>query len=62
MKIPMFRITISYDDEKKLFIPEIETTEASEKLERRDQVGIIEQCVGVITRAIASCREKELWQ
>ena len=56
----MFRITISYDDEKKLFIPEIETTEASEKLERRDQVGIIEQCVGVITRAIASCREKEL--
>lgn len=58
MKVPMFRITISYDSDRKLFIPEIETTEAGEKLERRDQVAVIEQCVDVITKAIKSCRDK----
>ena len=58
MKVPMFRIVISYDDEKKLFVPEIETTEVGEKLDRREQVEIIEQCVNVITKAIKSCRDK----
>ena len=58
MKVPMFRITISYDSDRKLFIPEVETTEAGEKLERRDQVAVIEQCVDVITRAIKSCKDK----
>lgn len=54
MKVPMFKITISYDDEKKVFIPELQHTEVSEKLSRREQVEIIEQCVTVITKAIKS--------
>ena len=58
MKVPMFRIVISYDDERKLFVPEIETTEVGEKLDRREQVEIIEQCVTVITKAIKSCKSK----
>lgn len=54
MKMPLFKITISYDDKLKLFIPEIQHTEASEKLTRCEQVEIIEQCVRVIVRAIRS--------
>lgn len=52
MKVPMFRITISWDDEAKHFIPELEQTEVSQKLTRREKVEIIDQCVQIITKAI----------
>ena len=54
MKVPMFRITISFDDEKKLFIPEFQETELSKTFNRREKVDIINQSVDVIIKAIRS--------
>ena len=54
MKIPMFTINISLDDETNEFVPELQKTAEADKYHRRDQVGIIDQCVRVILSQIRS--------
>ena len=58
MKVPMFRITISWDTEEKLFIPELQETEVSQKLDRHEKVDIINQSMNVILKAIRSTPDK----
>lgn len=58
MKVPMFRITISWDDEAKQFIPEFQETEVSQKLDRHEKVDIINQSVNVVLKAIRSTPDK----
>lgn len=53
----MFRITISWDDTAKQFIPELEQNKVSLKLDRREKVEIIDQCTQVIIKAIKSSPE-----
>jgi len=54
MKVPMFRITISWDDKEKLFIPEFQETEVGQKLDRHEKVDIINQSVNIVLKAIRS--------
>ena len=59
MTTPVFRITISWDDENKVFIPNLEVNGIGEKFDRREKVEIIEQCTRVLTKAIKASPDND---
>ena len=55
MKIPLFRIDISWDNEKEGFAVELkETVAASETLDTRDKVEVIDECIRGTLRDLRS--------